>query len=335
MLNKQWPVIIEPYDDELFSSWVFRLALANGQEPSIFHRHTTGGRNQGWNQDIDVIRNENLIKQYCYKTGISYQQIYKLLLHNLLEKLSVRKKGKTNSRWLIPLNNRRRNLTSPEGIPFCSLCLTQYRYFKQCWRLAATTVCLEHGIYLKEYCQKCKTPVVLRKIYFSFKNCITVDAIVHCAMCGFDLRMSHKYGAKQSSIEHNYFNWTAINNGYINSSYLQIQYSHLYFEAVSVLSCVLFFRKSGVSLFKFIKHKLGLNYQCYHLVSQRMRTIENMPLNSRDVALHMINWCLEDYPHRFNSIVTSSGVMHSALRMTRDYHPFWFNRVFELVKKNI
>ena len=328
MFNVRWPIVIEPHDDELFSSWIFRLALANGQEPSIFHRLTIGGANKAWNQDIDVLRNASIINQYSSKTGIPSQEIYKLLLHNLLERLAVKKKERTNSRWLIPLNNRKRNLSAAGGIPFCSLCLKQDGYFKQCWRLATTTVCIEHGIYLKEHCQNCRAPVILKKVYFSFKNCVTTEAIFYCVSCGFDLRKSRNRIASQCSIKHNKFNSRVINTGYIDTKHMRIQYSHLYFEVASVLSCILFFRKSGIKVYNFISSRVGIYRPNWSLVKPRMRTIENMPLNSRDTALQLIN-CLIGADFQFKAMLKNDIIMPSILHMTRDYQPFWYISLFE------
>lgn len=155
-------IVVDPYNDELFSSWIFRLALANGIEPYYLHKFIAGCTNS-WNLDLDVTKNMDIIQRYSIATGYEIKEIYKLLLHDLLERLTAKKTDTTNSRWLIPLNNRKRNLAAAGGILFCSICLIKKGYFRQNWRLATTTISLEHMIYLKEHCQKCKQPIRLQE----------------------------------------------------------------------------------------------------------------------------------------------------------------------------
>ncbi|HLX53299.1 MAG TPA: TniQ family protein [Aquella sp.] len=316
-------VTVEPYCNELFSSWIFRLALANGIEPYYLHKFVTGNPNS-WNLDLDVTHNEQIIQDYSIVTGYTDKRINQLLLHELLERLAARKTAKTNSRWLIPLNNRGRNLTALGGIPFCPSCLTEKQYFSQNWRLATTTVCLEHKIYLKECCQKCRSPVTLKHVFAAFKNNITDELLCICASCGFDLRKSVKRCIKRRSIDHNQFNAQVIKDGFINMKDKQIQYSHLYFEAILVLSCVLLFRDNGCKLYNYLKNQLQMDCRHCEIVTQNMRTIENIPLNSRDTALYMINYLLTSYPNNLADAINNSKTMPSILHMTRDYKPFWF-----------
>ena len=326
-------VIVQPYEDELFSSWIFRLALANAVEPYYLHKFITNNK-RSWAMDLDVTRNEAILHSYSLATGYHKKEIRRLLLHDLLERLAVKRAPKTNSRWLIPLNNRKRNLVAPGGVLFCPICLIKYGYFKQHWRLATTTICLEHMIYLKEYCQRCKTPVILKYAYIDTKRNLNDETMMYCVNCGFDLRKSFKHHAKLRSIKHNQFNIKAVRDGYITIEGLQIQYSHLYFEVVSVLSCVLLFRKNGAELYNFISKQLGINYPRWSLVNQNMRTIENIPLNSRDTILYVIDWFLSDWPKNFWIAVSFDTFNYSLLQTSRDYKPFWFNAILSLIKKN-
>lgn len=325
-------VTVEPYYNELFSSWIFRLALANGIEPYYLHKFVTGNPNS-WNLDLDVTRNEQIIQDYSIVTGYTDKRINQLLLHELLERLAARKTAKTNSRWLIPLNNRRRNLAASGGIPFCPICLTEKQYFSQNWRLATTTVCLEHRIYLKEHCQRCRYPVTLKHVFSGFKNNLTDELLFFCASCGFDLRKSFKHHIKKLSISHSRFNKHIIKDGFVNANGKQIQYSHLYFEVVLVLSCVLLFRKDGCKLYNYLKCQLKINYNRWELVTQSMRTIENIPLNSRDIILCIIHWLLGSWPARILNICKKTKTNFNTLQMTRDYQPFWFYSTVQTLKK--
>ena len=333
LLCNKLAITISPYDDELFSSWIFRLALANAIEPYYLHKFVTNNA-RSWNMDLDVARDEDIIDCYCLKTGYSKSKIRKLLLHDLLERLAVKKTDKTNSRWLIPLNNRSRNLTAPGGILFCPSCLIKYGYFRQHWRLATTTICLEHMIYLKEHCQRCCTPVRLKYVYSDLRDSLDSESIMYCIKCRFDLRQSARHRAKPWSIHHSVVNSGIINRGFIDLPSKMIGFSHLYFEVVSVLSCVLLFRKTGILLYHYLKHRLGIKYERWELVSQNMKTIENISLNSRDIILYMIDWLLDDFPIRFNQVISESKVMPSILHMSRDYRPYWFNSVLKLIKNN-
>ena len=69
LLCNKLAITISPYDDELFSSWIFRLALANAIEPYYLHKFVTNNA-RSWNMDLDVARDEDIIDCYCLKPGI-------------------------------------------------------------------------------------------------------------------------------------------------------------------------------------------------------------------------------------------------------------------------
>lgn len=332
MLDGKWPIMVQPFEDELFSSWLFRIALANGQAPRIFARLTYGSP-QYWNMDLDVNRIKDFHDSFSNKTYLTSAQLEKLMMHNLLERLSAGKTDKTHLRWLIPLNNRLRNVNQVSGIPFCPLCLEENGYFKQSWRLATTTICLQHMIPLKEFCQRCHKPVFLKSIHQIFKNNLCPEAILFCTNCGFDLRRSFKHKAKSHSIQHNFNNTKIITEGFLNRGDLKISYSHLYFEAVSVLCCILLFRKGGRKLYRHLTQRLGLNYQRWDLVNKKMSKIESCPLNTRDIALYMIDYMLQNFPHRFLDTIDGSKMMQSYLHMARDYQPYWYYEINHLLNR--
>ncbi|MFJ1311868.1 TniQ family protein [Agrobacterium sp. P15N1-A] len=53
VVSNQWPVFVEPQPDELLSSWVHRLAFANGIAPRPFGR-VLGFSGGMWSPSLDM-----------------------------------------------------------------------------------------------------------------------------------------------------------------------------------------------------------------------------------------------------------------------------------------
>jgi len=53
--NGLWPIHLQPQKGELLSSWIVRLAHANGYKVETFCTLVFGYRSTIWNRDIDVL----------------------------------------------------------------------------------------------------------------------------------------------------------------------------------------------------------------------------------------------------------------------------------------
>ena len=170
VVSDRWPGVIAPQPDELLSSWLHRLAYANGVAPRAFARVL--GLNPGmWSAALDVRLPNDIADLLSAKTGIAPIHLSSMmLLHGLPNKL------------LLPLRNGPR-YESSTWLQFCSQCLAAdaQPYFRRRWRLASRISCTKHGCRLRDRCPSCRSRVA------AFNQAELVPQH-HCALCSFDLR---------------------------------------------------------------------------------------------------------------------------------------------------
>lgn len=169
-VSDRWPVTVMPQPEELLSSWLHRLAYANGVAPKAFARVL--GLNPGmWSAALDLRLPADIANLLYAKTGVAPDQLAAMTLSQALPR-----------QLLLPLRyNGHRD--SSAWLQFCSRCLTEDArpYFRRRWRLATRVSCTQHGCRLRDRCPSCH-------------GCITVfdqAGLVpqhYCVACGYDLR---------------------------------------------------------------------------------------------------------------------------------------------------
>lgn len=175
LMTERWPIIPAPLPDELLSSWLHRLAFANG----IATRAFAGvfGRGSGmWTASCDLKKLPpdiaTLIRSH---TGLSFPRIAAMSLA-----------GSMLTPLLLPLRSLRRRARST-WMQFCPTCLAEdvQPYFRKQWRLACRVSCQKHRCGLRDRCPSCRSPIA------AFDS-IQLVAQHYCIGCGYDLRRASK-----------------------------------------------------------------------------------------------------------------------------------------------
>ncbi len=139
VVSDGWPGVIAPQPDELLSSWLHRLAYANGVAPRAFARVL--GLNPGmWSPALDLRLPADIANLLYAKTGVAPDQLAAMTLSQDLPK-----------QLLLPLRyNGQRD--SSTWLQFCCRCLSEdaQPYFRRRWRLATRVSCTEHGCRLRD-----------------------------------------------------------------------------------------------------------------------------------------------------------------------------------------
>ena len=173
-----WPAAVDPQPDELLSSWLHRLAIANGVTPRAF-AGVLGFCGGMWSARLDLRLPQNLAAWLGARTDVAPETISAMAMSD----------GALVPLWL-PLRETARRSRST-WIQYCSLCLADDHtpYFRRSWRLASRISCFRHGCGLRDRCPACRAGIA------SFAQ---ADLVPHqvCARCGFDLR-----GAATISVE--------------------------------------------------------------------------------------------------------------------------------------
>lgn len=172
LLGDRWPVALAPQADELLSSWLHRVALANGVAPRAFG-DIVGGAGGMWSARLDLRLPSALAAWLAARTDLESEAISALAISD----------SALAPLWL-PLRetaHRRRST----WLQFCALCLADddAPYFRRCWRLASRASCFRHGCGLRDRCPACRGGLA------PFAQADLTPQHI-CAHCGFDLRAS-------------------------------------------------------------------------------------------------------------------------------------------------
>ncbi|MCH2396436.1 MULTISPECIES: TniQ family protein [Alphaproteobacteria] len=182
VVSQRWPVIVAPQSEELLSSWLHRLAIANGVAPRDFARVLGSASRPGsgpgsglWSAALDLRLPAPVAACLLTHTGVSRQKLAAMSL--------------TRSAWrplLLPLRSRVRRSRST-WLQYCSCCLAEdaQSYFRRRWRLATWISCPDHGCGLRDRCRSCGSGIAA-----SDQPDLVPQHL--CVRCGFDLRRAPK-----------------------------------------------------------------------------------------------------------------------------------------------
>jgi len=186
--GKLWPAHPKPLSDELLSSWIVRIAEANGIKLETMTHLLFGLYLLPWNRDIDRLAPKWLLKEICAHTGTGYWDAYRATLAGYRTRLYPQRKESGQLRWILPV---RINSTKRDGfgMQYCPACLAADKepYFRRKWRVAFHTFCPEHRIMLHDCCPACGAAVTFYRRDFG-RAIDEAGTICLCYQCQFDLR---------------------------------------------------------------------------------------------------------------------------------------------------
>jgi hypothetical protein len=147
--GRHWPVEVRPAPGELLSSWLHRVAHANGVPPRYFGA-VLGVAGETWSAQLDRHLPDTVRRLLLDHTSICPEEI---------DGISVAH---------CPLSTLRLRLrTRPEdvgtsaalscGLQFCPTCLREDElpYFRRSWTWATRVSCFRHGCRLRDCCPSC------------------------------------------------------------------------------------------------------------------------------------------------------------------------------------
>ncbi len=186
--GRLWPAHPKPFSDELLSSWIVRVAEANGIKLQRLCWDLFGNTRSPWNRDIDRSAPKWLLKAMCEHTGTNYWDAYHTTLTIYRNIVYPRRLSAGQLRWILPVRThgmRREGY----GQQFCPQCLAEdfEPHFRKTWRLALFTFCPTHGVMLYDACPRCGGPVIFHRRDFGVEL-EKAGPICRCHACGFDFR---------------------------------------------------------------------------------------------------------------------------------------------------
>lgn len=170
MVTAHWPITVTPQPDELLSSWLHRLAYANGV-PARSFASVLGLAPGRWSARLDLNNSSSITDQLRKCADISPERLNLMTLP-----------GDFPNRLVLPLRSLARRKGSA-WLQFCPLCLADgaHSYFRREWRLATRLTCELHATRLRDRCPSCNQPVIA----FDQRQLLPQH---HCVRCGYDFR---------------------------------------------------------------------------------------------------------------------------------------------------
>lgn len=180
LVSDRWPVVVRPQPGELLSSWVHRLAFANGIAPRPFGR-VLGFSAGMWSPSLDMNFQTDAVNILSAHTGISLPKLFTMSL-----------KGSPLKRLLLPLRDDGRRRSSA-WLQLCPQCLAEdpQPYFRRQCRLSTRISCPHHRCGLRDRCPSCRSRIA------AF-NQVELVPQHFCVTCGYDLRQASKVSVSPS-----------------------------------------------------------------------------------------------------------------------------------------
>lgn len=179
----RWPLFPNPREDELFSSWIARLAISNGTKVSWL-LNCTGLLSKGVSQrSIDNIVSKSAFMCLTKKTGISEPRLWGTTVTEYYQHFSIRPIKRPQHLLLLGLA---RCKSERYFLQFCPLCLQNDTYYRRLWRMSCIVACPIHGIALHDRCPDCSNPINIFGNDEKHKGNAYDGSLSRCSICGTD-----------------------------------------------------------------------------------------------------------------------------------------------------
>lgn len=323
--GKIWPAHPHPLPDEILSSWIVRVASANGVRLQPLCWMLFGNAQSPWNRDIDRNAPPWLIKAFSQHTGINYWDIFHTTLVTYRTRLYPRRQSVGQLRWILPVKHHGMQRTA-FGQQFCPECLAtdEIPYFRKQWRVALFTYCPEHQVELHDACPACGEPVTIFRGDFG-RELKDARPMHVCNACGFDFREAEWRQALFPNEElRQVFDESLLS---LSRPVNRASQFDLGFYAVMHQFCrVMESRQNGGRLQSHIA-------ECLHLLSptlpNRRVCFERLTRDVRHKFLLCALWLMADLDRRLEDAWSAKAVRYNLMLKDMDDVPRWYRSLVQ------
>lgn len=323
---KLLPIHPQPAKDELLSSWLTRLSVANGFCLHQFVNCVLGYKGATWNRDIDKYLPKPLLIALLKSTGQPKEVIRKLTLNSYTNTLFLKCNRYGSSPWILPICINHRKRTGP-ALQFCPHCLAEDKepYFRKYWRLSLFAMCPKHYCLLSNSCPSCNEPITFYRNYMGDKNTLPKYSITQCSACHFDLKASPENSLVNYIPSANLDAYVDLLNNFLNEHWYYPQCSnvfpHAFFDGLRILLSVIKSKRIKKLHSKISKN---FNFDIKSYVDSKNKTIEfnQNSIEQRLELLTFISYIISSWPNTFASI----GFKRSMFTDHYDELPFWIDK---------
>jgi hypothetical protein len=222
------------------------------------------------------------------------------------------------------------------GLQFCPRCLAEDKepYFRRRWRLAFVTVCVEHGVVLRDRCPRCGAAVNFHRDELGLRNKYAPASMRLCHSCRFDLRTvgggsevdGREVQTDAAEIQFQEKLLNAVRDGWVAVDGRGPVYSHLFFRVLHQLMRMVATGKRSAVLRAAAVAQWDVPAFTPSF-SGNSRGLERLDIETRRRLLAIGRYMLEDWPDRFVEFCEANRVWSSTLLRDLDDVPYWYWRV--------
>lgn len=321
--GKLWPAHPKPLPDELLSSWIVRIAAANGVKLNTLTRQLFGRDLTPWNRDIDRQAPEWLLKVICAQTGTPQERAYGTTLLGYQGRLFPKRFLSGQLRWILPVKGLGTTRLG-YGVQYCPKCLAegQEPYFRRAWRVGFYTFCPEHLVMLHDACPECGAAVALHRRDVG-KSVDESKALSHCHACQYDYRMgpfSLPLCCDIGCFDHHRDLLRELHRNDASQRVFDIGYVSVLHQLCKVIMS----RSNGGALLRYLTGMMGIEA----LDTQRGRvTFEARRVAERHQVVALALWILMMPEERLRKAWEEKAVRYSHLVKDFCVPPRWYSNV--------
>lgn len=321
------PMHPQPQQDEILSSWLVRLAFANGFPLHTFYSTLLGYKAPIWSRDIDRHPPRAMLKVLKKYTQTPIAALETLALSSyegiLFEQLPMT----GDAPWILPAGVFHRTRLRA-GMQFCPLCLQHdlTPYYRRSWRLALYSVCTHHHCLMQQYCPSCQSPVIFHRHGIGRSKVIPEEALRLCHLCGFNLGSADPIYVEWPTVKSRQLllvMLSMIDMGEWRPGSISPSFGVLFFQGLRILIGVISGR-NGMRLRQVLSKILGMK-----LESVLHKDFEYQETSVRLKLLLATMWMLEDWPNQFLQLCSSAHFTRSRLTDYFPSIPFWLASVVD------
>ncbi|SGZ03995.1 TniQ family protein [Moritella viscosa] len=307
-----WPAHPQPLPDELFSSWIFRAARANGQKFfSLCYMVAPELRNIHHNYDYVI--NEDALKRYAKSLKTPYEQAFQTTLESYAGYLYETASASRNRKSSILCTGIQSKATQRFSLQVCPLCLSESEpYFRKKWRITFITVCSIHGCKLIDRCPQCFHPIRPLQNDIGNQKILYSGEITACHNCSFDLKKANVETADRYVLLETKWYESILENGYV----------------VLGPNCYVY----SFSFFNILKHLIGVTTNKNNLGLNCNSKPDLLPLNIRYKIICKLAGIFHKWPVSFVEFCFEFNIVYSdftSVSKIKNAIPFWLDRIIK------
>ncbi len=313
----------------MLSSWLVRIARANGLKLQTFCVQVFGQERQLWNRDIDRLAPDWLLRSLAQHTGTPLRRVVDTTLLRYQGVLYERKPATGQLRWILcaGMYHRKRQAF---GTLYCPRCLTEDAepYFRTRWRVAVLCHCAHHGVELLDRCPRCEEPVALHRQELGKPQSVDSGPMSDCHICGADLRdaptrKAEFYDSSIATVSSSIADLVEGRPSPLDAGHMVVLHQ---------LCQIMVSRRWSARLAAYVARMLALSPGIQPISNARW--FESRNIVDRRHVIQLASWLLADAELRIKQACRERAARYSDLKRDVKTCPAWFSRAIQPLRSS-